>query len=363
MAALYAMRVMRARNCLAGLCVAVAVACGGERSHTPDAGKTPDAPPDTLPSGCSYAEKADASNDPAGDTASHPMAELTRLEVGTEPRTLCGKIDTGHFNSDSSTIDADAYRVTTNSGDLIVRFAHAAPAGIEFSVFVFDTAQNPTLLFGGSSNAIIGDHGVFVGSLPAGTYDVVVSAHGAADLAAPFDYRVQLAPDPATRCAAITAPAAYTEAADAAGTGNDVISVDFDLDLPFQLTAATDAAEPTGLTIDTTSAIRITGTSANEDAEDDYMDRDTYLVQTGTTTGELTLRLRWADEQTNLDYIVFPADKTDEVGDSLRLDGHEEYNIVAVKPSSAYWIWIGSHDGSTGLPATYDLSICGSASP
>jgi len=35
--------------------------------------------------------------------------------------------------------------------------------------------------------------------------------------------------------------------------------------------------------------------------------------------------------------------------------------VIAVKPNSAYWIWIGSHDGSTALPAAYDLSICGAS--
>jgi hypothetical protein len=290
------------------------------------------------------------------------MAEPTGLEIGTESRTLCGTVHTGHFNPDTSTIDADAYRVTTTGAtDLVVRFVHSATTDIEFSVFVFDTEQNPALLFGGNNNSIARDHGAFLGSLTAGTYDVVVSAHNSADLATPFDYKVQLAPDAPTRCPAVTAAAAYTEATDAAGTGNDVVSVDFDADPHFQLTSADDSAEPTGLTIDTANAIRITGISANEDADDDYMDRDTYLVRTGATTSELTLRLRWSDEHTDLNYIVFPAGQTDEVGDSLRFDGNEEYNVVAVRPDSAYWIWVGGHDGSTGLPATYDLSICGSA--
>jgi len=336
-------------------------ACGGGGARSPDAGVTPDAPSDAGPPGCSYAERADTSNDPAGDPGGRPMAEPTGLEIGTEPRTLCGTIHTGHFNSDTGTIDADGYRVTTTGAvDLVVRFAHSANTDVEFSVFVFDTAQNPALLFGGSNNTIVRDHGAFLGSLPPGTYDVVVSAHNSADLATPFEYRVQLAPDLPTRCPAVTAAAAYTEAGDAAGTGNDVISVDFDVDPHFQLTAAADAAEPTGLTIDTPTAVRMTGTSANEDADDDYMDRDAYLVRTAAGTTELTLRLRWADEHTDLNYLVFPADQTDAIGSSLRFEGNEEYNVVAVRPSSAYWVWVGSHDGSTGLPATYDLSICGS---
>lgn len=356
------MRPMRPMRALRSMCVLGAVtACGGETSRSPDAAIAPDAPADAPPSECSYSEAADTSNDPAGDPASNPMAEPTRLEIGTEPRTLCGRIQPGHFHVDTGTIDADAYRVTTaGTADLVVRFAHSGPADVAFSVFVFDTEQNPALLFGGSTNTVVPDHGAFLGSLPAGTYDVVVSAHGAADLAAASDYKLQIAPDAASRCPAVTATAAYTEA-DAAGAGNDVIAVDFDAEPHFQLTPADDAAEPTGLTIDTATAIRITGTSGDDDAADDYMDRDTYLVRTAAATRELTLRLRWADEHADLNYIVFPADQTDEAGDSLRFDGTEEYNVVAVKPDSAYWIWVGGHDGSTGLPATYDLSICGEA--
>jgi hypothetical protein len=59
---------------------------------------------------------------------------------------------------------------------------------------------------------------------------------------------------------------------------------------------------------------------------------------------------------------VFPADQAQEVGDSFHFEGNEEYNVIAVKPDSSYWIWVGSHDGSTALPATYDLTICGASS-
>jgi hypothetical protein len=349
---------------------------GGGGNRTIDAAPAPDVPevdapdappPDAAPPPCNYTEKSDASNDPTGDPGTEPKPEATMLTIGSAPQILCGAANTGHFNPDTMTVDADAYRVTVGAdANLVVRFTggpEAAAAAVDFSIFVFTTEDSPLLLFGGRNNPLIRDHGAFLITLAAGTYDVVVTVNNSADLAAPFDYKVQIAPDGPTRCAAVAAPAAYTEAADGTGAGNDVVSIDFDNDPFYQLTAsATDAAEPTGLTIDGSNPVRITGSSADEDAEDDYMDRDTYLVRTGPATHEITLRLGWADEHTDLNYVVFPADQTDhldKVGDGLQFAGHEEYNVVAVKPSSAYWIWVGSHDESTGLPATYDLSICG----
>lgn len=349
-----------------GLCAVGGVAgCGGgdrltDASPAMDA-STPDGPasaaPDAAPSPCGYTEKADTSND--------LTAEPTGLTVGLTPQTLCGTINPGHFNIDTRTVDADAYRVTSEGpGNLVVRFS-GSPGGsamVGFSVFVFTTEEIPTLLFGGSTNPTIPDHGVFLLALPAGTYDIVVSAQNSQDLTASFPYKVQLAPDGPTRCPAVTATATYTEAADGAGADNDVIAVDFDVDPPFQLTTSmADAPELTGLTVDGSTPIRITGSSANEDAEDDYLDRDVYLVRTAATTSELTLRLGWADAQTNLDYIVFPAEQTAQLGGSFLLEGNEEYNVFAVQPSSSYWIWVGSHDGSTGLPAGYDLTICGAS--
>lgn len=324
-----------------------------------------DASPDSGPPPCSYTEHADTTNDP--DAASGPLAEATALTVGGAPQTLCGKIDTGHFNPDTNSVDVDAYRVTVDAAaDLIVRFEVAAGAPpLEVSVFVFDTADAPALLFGAFNNPDVRDHGAFLISLPPGTFDVVVRAGHDGDLAAPVDYQVQLAPDPPSRCPAVTAAAAYSEAHDGDGDrGNDVLSVDFARDPAYQLTATTsDAAEPTGLTIEGSTAIRITGSSADVSPEDDYIDRDTYLVRTGAATRELTLRLDWTDEHDDLDIIVLPAAPSPlrDIAKVLHVTGRENYNVVAVNPATDYWIWVGGRGGSTALPATYDLSICGTS--
>lgn len=369
-----------------GVLLGVIAACGGNHA-TPDAAPTggddgplmidaapdvadpaaidaaidaaPDAPPDAAPDApdapppaCDYLEAADGSN--------AATSEATSLTIGGAPHTLCGTINPGHFDAASKTVDTDRYRVTSDGTvPLIIRY-FGAPGAAELSVLVFDTTITPTLLFGTRSNPTVDDHGAFVAVLPAGSYDVVVVAHAAADLAAPIDYKLGFAPDAPGRCPAITAPASYAEATDGAGTGNDVIAAKFAVDPRFKLTAlATDAPEPTGLTIDAATPVRISGSSANVNADDDYMDRDTFLVQTGATTSELTLRLDWSETGVDLDYVVFPADQTASAGESLLATPGEEYNVIAVKPSTAYWIWIGSHDGSAVLPAAYDLSICG----
>jgi hypothetical protein len=361
-----------------GLCTSGGlVACGGGSGSQPkdampssDAELPIDAAPDAAPDAMPDAALGLSSPPPCGYTEQFDVTNLTTSEetgltVGAVDQSLCGIINTGHFDSDSNTVDTDSFRVTSDGTvGLVVRLFGAPGAALagDFVVTIFDTAETPTLLAGVTVNLAVADHAAFPIALPAGTYDIVIAAHNPTDLAASFNYKVQLAPDAPTRCAAVTAAADYTEARDGTGTGNDVIAVAFGGDPAFQLTASPDdAAEPTGLTIGAVHPIRITGSSANEDAADDYMDRDTYLVQTGPDTNELTLRLDWADAANDLDFVVFVAGQTAETGDGLLSVPMEEYNIIPVKPATSYWVWIGSHDGSTALPATYDLSICGTA--
>lgn len=358
-------------------------ACGGGAGQRPDAvaadaaPDTPrapggsdgsDAPPDTTVTLCHYTETADSANDPTLDPGpGGDVAESTRLTMGNEPRTLCGVVNSGHFDVATDTVDNDAYRVTVErAGDLVVRFVggEAASAVADFSVYL-RAGNSP--LFGASLAPSVRDHGLFVWSVQPGDYNVMVTARNPGDLAGTFGYKVQLALDRPDRCARLAGAPAYREAArtgDAGDAENDVLLVDFRNTPHGKLTAtASDAAEPTRLVFDAGTRVLITGSSADGrpggDDQDEYLDRDTYEVRTGATTTELTLRLDWADPQANLDYFVFPADQPAEVGGSFRFDGNEEYNIVAVKPGSAYWIWVGAAGGSTGLPMAYDLTVCG----
>jgi hypothetical protein len=122
----------------------------------------------------------------------------------------------------------------------------------------------------------------------------------------------------------------------------------------------TDAAEATGVTIDATTPVRVSGSSANIAAgSDQYLDRDTYQVMTDASTNELVVRLDW-QAAVDLDYIVFKDSTATATGASTNASTtSDEYATFAVVPNTSYWIWVGAAKGSVGLPATYDLSICG----
>ncbi|HEY4238539.1 MAG TPA: hypothetical protein VGM88_01945 [Kofleriaceae bacterium] len=313
-------------------------------------------PEEESPS-CDYTE--------TGDTGNSTTAETTGIMmVGSDGndgiRELCGAVNGGHFDTALHTIDVDKYRITTDGmADVIVRIfgleGTDALGATGLEVTIFDTQANPTLLFAGTHDASIADHATFLAHLPAGEYDVVVTAKGSGDIegTGTIPYKIRFTPDDPTRCPAITDPADYTEADDA---NNGVVSVAFGTDPQFQATAGT--AEDTGLTFDHDKK-RISGSSAAGTPVDDYIDRDTYALTTGDKTDELFLRLDWADAGTDLDFLVFEADTMTYVGGGLLPNPIEEYTPVAVKPKTAYWVWVGAHAGSTMLPEPYDLAVCG----
>jgi len=311
-------------------------------------------PEEESPS-CDYTEMNDGANGSAPETSGIMM-------VGSDGndgiRELCGAVDGGHYDSATHAIDVDRYRISTDGmADVIVRVfgldGTDALGSSGLQVTIFDTQQNPVLLFGGTHDASVADHAAFLAHLPAGDYDVVVTAKAAGDLSGgTIPYKIRFTPDDPTRCPAITDSADYTES-----TGNDdVIAVSFGTDPQFSSMAGT--AEDTGLTFDHDKK-RISGSSDAGTATDDYIDRDTYAITTGDKTDELFLRLDWADAGTDLDFLVFEADTMTYVGGGLLPNPKEEYTPVAVKPKTNYWVWVGAHAGSTVLPEPYDLAVCG----
>jgi hypothetical protein len=300
---------------------------------------------------CDYTETDDVGN--------ATTAEPANLTIGAQTRNLCGSVDPGHYDAATRTVDVDRFRVTVEaaSADLLVRFfADAGVDTADFSVLIFTTAQPPTLLNGGRLDTTHGDHGVFRSTLVAGTYDVVVQVRAGADLAAPAAYKVRLLAD--APCAPITDPAKYVEAHDNADSrGNDVVAVDFSKASPF--TSMPGAPEPTGLQVEPAKPVRITGTSAAVDGTDQFLDRDTYELATSAMTNELSVRLAWP-AGADLDYVVFQDRSTVETASSTTAGGDgTELATFAVKPGATYWLWVGARTGSVGLPATYDLSVCG----
>jgi hypothetical protein len=296
------------------------------------------------------------------DAGNKTTPEMTSVVLGTAVRTLCGTVDTGHYDAATQTVDVDTFRVTVDTvpTDLRVRF-FADAAGLatvqEFSVLVFDTQPTPRLLNGGLLDTTLSDHGVFRTSLAIGTYDIVVRARNNADVAAPFTYSVRFVVD--APCPALTAKASYTESHDgASNTGNDVLSVDFAMKPSFAMIAG--MAEPTGITVKPDTKVRVSGTSAAVTGTDAYMDRDTYEIATDAQTNELSVLLGWAGAGVDLDYVVFKEGTTIETAEASTAgaDG-SELATFAVEPSTKYWLWVGASKTSTALPATYDVDVCG----
>jgi len=321
---------------------------------------TTDASPDTgddaavdtppPPPGCDYGELADLTND---FTVSNNASEATGLVLDA-PVTICGNVDSGHFDSGAGVVDLDGYVVHVSartafrvelSGDA------AALAGLE--VRVIDSGLEVV-----DAGAYRGTHVAFGSTLIAGDYQLAVIASDAADIATPIPYKLRVIPDPAP-CAAVTTAATYTEANDGPQANrNDVVEVRF---APAQraLTAATnDSPEPTGIVTVAGTDVRISGTSADVDAADDFRDRDTYLIETGADTDELAVRVDWTGAA-DLDVLVFPENTTAEIASATSIQpAGPEATFFPVLPSTRYWVWVGSYDGSTGLPVDYDITMC-----
>jgi len=339
-----------------GLGLALA-ACGGG-SSSPDARVSADgAPHPDAPviTGCDYTEAADATN--------ATTAEDTGLTVGPASFTICGKVDPGHFaNGD---VDVDGFHVTVggSGADVLVRLT--SPGAGDLGQLFVQIEDDSGGYYGYGVYTV--DHGVMNTHLPAGTYVVVVVAQADGDISSPVDYKVSVSQDtPATRCPMVTAAANHVETDESASqhTADDVIYITSSAETLTPSDA--DAPDDSQIVVTSGMAYRITGDSANVNVDppngDDYMDRDTYLISTGNDTNELQIRLTWADANADLDFYLFPevsgSDTPVDIG-SAATTNPVELQTIAVKPSSRYWLWAGSYDGSTGLPTSYDLSICG----
>ena len=312
------------------------VACG-DNAALPDAlaGDATDAAPDTPdpPEGCDWAELFDATN--------AAMPEATGLTF-TSQLQFCGTIDVGHTNPSSMLVDADAFafKLTAPRGVFVELAGNFGALGIELSI---------TNGFGDAltTTRFAGTHAVAGATLPAGNYGIAVRAIGD-EPGARIDYKAIVT----TNILACT-PAAtdFTEG----NAPNDVVEVRYTGDPALRRVLTTGNPASTGIVA---GDARITGTSENVDAPDDFHDRDTYAITTAAVD-TLRVRLDWSAPTVDLDLLVFPAG-IPEIAGATRVgtSGPEEVTL-AVLPNTTYWIWIGSYDSSTGLPITYDVSICG----
>jgi hypothetical protein len=287
-------------------------------------------------------------------------AETTNFtDVGTNGKTICGKIDSGHFDG-VQTIDSDTYTITVSGAAILVHFAGDSGAADlpDFNVRITDTAN--TLLFDRSLDSMHADHVAGLTNLPAAQYNVTVSASGTQDITSSVSYKVQFLPDDPMRCPTSTAAADYTEANDGAdNTGNDAIAVHFAADPEFTMMAGT--PEATGLTIAPTTKAHVAGSSGAATATDDYLDRDSYSFTTGDSANEMSIRVNWMGTGADLDYIVFEDGQFAPTEEAETADkSGTEFDTFALKPDTKYTLWVGATGDSTGMPLPYDVSICGS---
>jgi len=328
------------------------VGCGTDRVPLHDAGMSPDAPIDmpTPPAGCDFGELADGVND---FTLGNAMPEATGLGL-SDTITICGTVDAGHFDTGTLTVDIDSFVVEAAAPTkLRIELAADAASLASLDVRVLDSSLEVV-----DAGVYRGTHVAFLSALGAGTYQLAVVASNDAEITAPIPYKLRAIPDPVP-CAMVTANPIYAETNDGPqSVRNDVVDVRFAPDERGLTAANNDAPEPTGIVTAAGTDVRISGTSADVDAADDFRDRDTYLIETGADTDELAVRIDWTGSA-DLDFLVFPENATAEIssGTAVGLSAPETA-VFPVLPQTRYWLWVGSYDSSPSLPVDYDISLC-----
>jgi hypothetical protein len=128
---------------------------------------------------------------------------------------------------------------------------------------------------------------------------------------------------------------------------------------------ATDLPEPTNIVTAAGTKYRLSGSSAAVQAADEYTDRDTFLIETGADTDQLSIRLNWTGTTSDHDFMVFEENTITDIASGTLIGNTEpEFVTFAVKPATKYWVWTGTYDtledGTTlpTLPAPYDVSLC-----
>lgn len=331
---------------------AALAACGDDGGHHSaiDAAVADTAEQDTLPTNCDYTEQSDATN----DTTDTGTAEATGLAWSSE-KTLCGNFESSHF--DGLTVDADSYTLSVaTEGDALIRLAGAADAIAFVGIDVRNTDTDAIV----AKLTFYAGHGVVSAHLPVGNYEVLVFALGEEAITATIPYKVFVIPDAAgLRCPELPS-GGYPEAGDGASNdGNDVLAIP-GLATIALTSSGSDSPEATGLTLTPSNGDqRISGMAANINSPDQYEDKDTYAFATGSTTNELTVRLAWQGSTTNLDYLLFEEGQTDYV--QLAIDPAQqgpEAQTFSIKPSTSYWLLIGSKAGASMPAAAYSATLC-----
>ncbi|MGE5182322.1 MAG: hypothetical protein ACM31C_09690 [Acidobacteriota bacterium] len=305
---------------------------------------------------CDYSELHDSTNDYRA--ASGYSLESTGLTFSGTALSICGQLDSGHFDASDYAIDIDTYGLTLSAdADVIVHLTGSLQTVSTVGVWAYNSTTSTTA----GGGYFIYNQGVFSGHLPAGAYELSVEAYDNQGIAAPLAYTISIASDsPSTRCPSSTGAANYTEANDGSSSvGNDMIAIDYS-SWPYEsLTASTtDAPEQMTSQLVSGASYLIQGDSALIAPVDSYNDRDTYSIQTDSTTNQLAVRVDWAGTTADLDYYLFAEGGTFPIASSATAqNGGGEFATFAVSPNSRYWLWVGAYNTST-TDTPYNVTLC-----
>ncbi len=310
-----------------------------------------------------HRESHDRSNDPL--TIEGGAAETTGfvLRGSSDPFEVCGQIDP--VQSNDAVADGDYYEFTVGGTTPInVRLelrAADGEAAIDLAIHLHQVDEGTPVFLASGPFRTSTSYGLIAGiSLEPGTYWVNAVAFNPPP-ESPVGYTISIQRD--TMTCPRAEPSDYTESGDGAGRGNDMVTIQHPA--PPSLTASPgDEPEATGIElVAAEGSVGFGGVSAAVESDgDSYLDRDAYLVRTGPQTNELEVRLNWPNGDVDLDAYLFAAgDPASDysVGLGATVDKvDDERFTVSVDPDRNYWLWVGAYQDGTGLPVTYNVTIC-----
>jgi len=345
---------------IAGLALLVS-ACG-DGAVNPDADSRDVGPRDSsvdafIDPSCDYTEQADATNDTS--------AEATTLTFASQA-VLCGTIDHSHFAGGAvdigaydghlagGTVDLDSYTFTvTTTTDVLMHVTGVGAEALDDVILHVRSSSMQSL----ASAHFEGDHGTLYAHLTPGTYTASVGGFHASSVAAAIQYRVKIVTDaPATRCPPFTGGSLLFEPQ---SNDNDVLQYSRSLVPHTSLTPSTTDAPSGSFIIFPGGGYAIGASAEDANPSDDYMDRDTYAVVAGAMTTQLTIRVKRYATTIDFDFLVSYANSEEAFAGNLdTATAEDELATFAVQPGATLWLWFGARDGATGLPQSYDATIC-----
>ncbi|HEY8145765.1 MAG TPA: hypothetical protein VIG06_23950, partial [Kofleriaceae bacterium] len=355
----------RARQILLFLGACTLIACGGDDDDDgiiiADSGPTADSAPDSSVGCGDFEEAADGTN----DTLVGGTGEATGISFAAgDTKVVCGVIDPAFMDAEVGVVDIDGFDIDVGDGAPL-RAVLRTDGGDELGgiiLFLQIVGEDGAATLNGGG--FVNDYALATSAVTgAGTYRVAVAALPGEELpTGPIEYQIEIADQ--IPCAAAAGDPDYTEDNDGARSRrNDVVSATWADDPVTKLTnAPADAPEPTELTLEAGTPVHLRGTSADVAANDDYHDKDAYLVTLAAGVNEVDVRLTWPDGDIDMDAMAFVAEMVDNdiAGAAGAFIGTmaDEVFTARVPDGVDLWVWAASYDdAATDLPVDYDVTI------